>query len=132
MTATSELRFVERDGKKILQQKWLLPLVFTEQDLRETAVHNGKPWPSEWRDVPVEKEEKQDFKQIGIVSLDTEKIKDLKSLDDIRTPMMMVGRDELEKKFPKEKQEGYEHFKLPKLPGLRGSYNSRNRAWRNL
>jgi hypothetical protein len=57
MTATNELRFIERGGKKILQQKWLLPIYFTDRDLRELASHNGKPWPSKWVDVPIEKEE---------------------------------------------------------------------------
>ena len=39
--STNSLRFVERDGKKILQQLW---------------VYRGANARSEWRDVPVEKE----------------------------------------------------------------------------
>lgn len=37
---TAYLKFIERDGKRILQQRWQVP---------------EYPWMMEWRDVPLEK-----------------------------------------------------------------------------
>jgi hypothetical protein len=47
-TPSMELRFIERDGKKVLQQLWYLPVAINPM----LYVENFK-WPTEWRDVPL-------------------------------------------------------------------------------
>jgi hypothetical protein len=61
MSATFNLRFIERDGKKILQQEHFLPVamdVLRDDPMANEVLRNG--WPTEWRDIPLIKEEPQD------------------------------------------------------------------------
>jgi hypothetical protein len=46
---SNKLRFIERDGKRVLQQEWLLPIVIPEDFDMELVM---KGLPTEWRDVP--------------------------------------------------------------------------------
>lgn len=52
---SSELRFIERDGRKILQQKWYLPFYYddtlTEKEMATFQI------PHEWKDVPLIQDE---------------------------------------------------------------------------
>lgn len=52
-----ELRFIERDGRKILQQEHFLPIYFDPKDPESSGLKYGDKWPKEWRDVPLVKEE---------------------------------------------------------------------------
>ena len=51
MNPTVELRFIERDGRKILQQRWGTPRMS-----RANQYGHASHWlsePAEWRDVPL-------------------------------------------------------------------------------
>lgn len=47
-----ELRFVLRDGKRILQQKHFLPV-----EIHPMLYIENFKWPFEWRDIPLVEEE---------------------------------------------------------------------------
>jgi hypothetical protein len=47
-----ELRFIMRDGKKILQQKHFKSLLF-DPKTHEGLPQPGEEWPTEWRDIPL-------------------------------------------------------------------------------
>lgn len=58
MSATNNLRFIERDGKKILQQEHFLPFCIDPWAKPEEAANYKIP--TEWRDVPLVTEDKQE------------------------------------------------------------------------
>lgn len=47
---TKQLRWAERDGEKVLQQKWIMPVIV---DLHK-PVESWDEQPYEWRDIPTE------------------------------------------------------------------------------
>lgn len=57
MSATNNLRFVIRDGKRILQQEHFLPFCFDPNISDEDAAKFELPM--EWRDVPLVNEEEE-------------------------------------------------------------------------
>lgn len=53
VTPTAHLRFVEREGKRILQQRWQVTTYYE-------PAHTPADIHREWRDVPLRPEDEQD------------------------------------------------------------------------